>query len=157
MKIGSQAFNFEMLDQHGNIHKLTDYIGEKNILLSFHIFSFTKGCNNQMTVFRSAYPKFKKLNTEILGVSCDAQPTQTAYSTSLGNLPYPVLSDFHPKGQVAKEFDIYNEDRGTSDRAVFIIKNACLAGCYTLLWLIKFNFSGILRVWPYQCILGRAR
>tara|TARA_Y100000590_G_scaffold62557_2_gene66958 strand:- start:3349 stop:3807 length:459 start_codon:yes stop_codon:yes gene_type:complete len=121
MKIGSQAFNFEMLDQHGNIHKLTDYIGEKNILLSFHIFSFTKGCNNQMTVFRSAYPKFKKLNTEILGVSCDAQPTQTAYSTSLGNLPYPVLSDFHPKGQVAKEFDIYNEDRGTSDRAVFII------------------------------------
>ena len=121
MKIGSQAFNFEMLDQHGNIHKLTDYIGEKNILLSFHIFSFTKGCNNQMTVFRSAYPKFKKLNTEILGVSCDAQPTQTAYSTSLGNLPYPVLSDFHPKGQVAKEFDIYNEDRGTSDRGVFII------------------------------------
>ena len=121
MKIGSQAFNFEMLDQHGNIHKLTDYIGEKNILLSFHIFSFTKGCNNQMTVFRSAYPNFKKLNTEILGVSCDAQPTQTAYSTSLGNLPYPVLSDFHPKGQVAKEFDIYNEDRGTSDRAVFII------------------------------------
>ena len=121
MKIGSQAFNFEMLDQHGNIHKLTDYIGEKNILLSFHIFSFTKGCNNQMTVFRSAYPKFKKLNTEILGVCCDAQPTQTAYSTSLGNLPYPVLSDFHPKGQVAKEFDIYNEDRGTSDRGVFII------------------------------------
>ena len=121
MKIGSQAFNFEMLDQHGNIHKLTDYIGEKNILLSFHIFSFTKGCNNQMTVFRSAYPKFKKLNTEILGVSCDAQPTQTAYSTSLGNLPYPVLSDFHPKGQVAKEFDIYNEERGTSDRGVFII------------------------------------
>ena len=121
MKIGSQAFNIEMLDQHGNIHKLTDYIGEKNILLSFHIFSFTKGCNNQMTVFRSAYPKFKKLNTEILGVSCDAQPTQTAYSTSLGNLPYPVLSDFHPKGQVAKEFDIYNEERGTSDRGVFII------------------------------------
>ena len=121
MEIGSSAFNFEMLDQHGNIHKLTDYIGEKNILLSFHIFSFTKGCNNQMTVFRSAYPKFKKLNTEILGVSCDAQPTQTAYSTSLGNLPYPVLSDFHPKGQVAKEFDIYNEDRGTSDRGVFII------------------------------------
>ena len=74
-----------------------------------------------MTVFRSAYPKFKKLNTEILGVSCDAQPTQTAYSTSLGNLPYPVLSDFHPKGQVAKEFDIYNEERGTSDRGVFII------------------------------------
>jgi peroxiredoxin len=121
MEIGSSAFNFEMLDQHGTLHKLSDYAGKNNVLLSFHIYSFTKGCSNQMTGFRAAYPKFKELNTEILGVSCDAQPTQTAYSTSLGNLPYPVLSDFHPKGQVSKEFEIYNEDRGASDRGVFII------------------------------------
>ena len=32
-----------------------------------------------------------------------------------------MLSDFHPKGQVSKEYDIYNEDRGASDRGVFII------------------------------------
>jgi|TARA_B100001179_G_scaffold209855_1_gene176061 alkyl hydroperoxide reductase subunit AhpC len=74
-----------------------------------------------MTGFRAAYPKFKELNTEILGISCDAQPTQTAYSTSLGNLPYPVLSDFHPKGQISKEYEIYNEDRGASNRGIFII------------------------------------
>ena len=110
MEIGSPAFNFEIPDQHGHIHKLSDYAGKTNVLLSFHIYSFTKGCTNQMTGFRAAYPKFKELNTEILGISCDAQPTQTAYSTSLGNLPYPVLSDFHPKGQISKEYEIYNED-----------------------------------------------
>ena len=121
MKIGSPAFDFEMVDQHGNLHTLSDYAGKQNVLLSFHIFSFTKGCNNQITGFRSSYLKFKELNTQILGVSCDAQPTQTAYSTSLGNLPYPVLSDFHPKGKVSKQFGIFNEDRGTSDRGVFII------------------------------------
>ena len=74
-----------------------------------------------MIGFRTAYPEFKQLNTEILGISCDSQPTQTAYSTSLGNLPYPVLSDFHPKGQVSKGYKIYNEERGTSGRAIFII------------------------------------
>jgi len=121
MEIGSPAFDFETSDQHGHIHKLSDYAGKTNILLSFHIYSFTKGCTNQMTDFRAAYPKFKELNTEILGISCDAQPTQTAYSTSLGNLPYPVLSDFHPKGQISKEYEIYNEDRGASNRGIFII------------------------------------
>tara|TARA_B100000949_G_scaffold200874_1_gene188644 strand:- start:3 stop:461 length:459 start_codon:yes stop_codon:yes gene_type:complete len=121
MEIGSPAFNFEIPDQHGHIHKLSDYAGKTNVLLSFHIYSFTKGCTNQMTGFRAAYPKFKELNTEILGISCDAQPTQTAYSTSLGNLPYPVLSDFHPKGQISKEYEIYNEDRGASNRGIFII------------------------------------
>ena len=121
MEIGSPAFNFEIPDQHGHIHKLSDYAGKTNVLLSFHIYSFTKGCTNQMTGFRAAYPKFKELNTEILGISCDAQPTQTAYSTSLGNLPYPELSDFHPKGQISKEYEIYNEDRGASNRGIFII------------------------------------
>ena len=121
MKIGSPAFDFEIPDQYGHIHKLSDYAGKTNVLLSFHIYSFTKGCTSQMTGFRAAYPKFKELNTEILGISCDAQPTQTAYSTSLGNLPYPVLTDFHPKGQISKAYEIYNEDRGASDRGIFII------------------------------------
>ena len=121
MEIGSPAFDFEIPDQYGHIHKLSDYAGKTNVLLSFHIYSFTKGCTSQMTGFRAAYPKFKELNTEILGISCDAQPTQTAYSTSLGNLPYPVLSDFHPKGQISKEYEIYNEDRGASNRGIFII------------------------------------
>ncbi|PZC47155.1 MAG: Peroxiredoxin [Chloroflexi bacterium] len=121
MEIGSPAFDFEIPDQHGHIHKLSDYAGKANVLLSFHVYSFTGGCTNQMIGFRAAYPEFKELNTKVLGISCDAQPTQAAYSTSLGNLPYPVLSDFHPKGQVSKEYDIYNEERGASNRGIFIM------------------------------------
>ena len=39
----------------------------------------------------------------------------------MGGLPYPELSDFHPKGEVSKAYDLYNEDRGASRRAVIII------------------------------------
>ena len=60
-------------------------------------------------------------STQVLGISTDPKPTQTAYATSLGNLPYPLLSDFHPKGDVAKAYDVYNDQRGTSDRAIFIV------------------------------------
>ncbi len=39
----------------------------------------------------------------------------------MGGLPYPELSDFHPKGQVPQLLGIYNEERGTTRRAVLII------------------------------------
>ncbi len=39
----------------------------------------------------------------------------------MGGLPYPELSDFHPKGEVSKAYDLYNEERGASKRAVIII------------------------------------
>ena len=57
----------------------------------------------------------------MLGISADARPTQAAYSTTLGNIPYPILSDFHPKGEFLKQYGIYNEERGTGNRAVFVI------------------------------------
>ena len=57
----------------------------------------------------------------MLGISVDARPTQTAYSASLGSIPYPILADFHPKGEVARAYGIYNDERGTSNRAIIIV------------------------------------
>jgi len=39
----------------------------------------------------------------------------------LGGLPYPVLADFHPKGEMSDSFGVYNEERGVSKRAIVII------------------------------------
>ena len=39
----------------------------------------------------------------------------------MGGLPYPELSDFHPKGEASKAYDLYNEERGASKRAVIIV------------------------------------
>ena len=54
-------------------------------------------------------------------MSTDPKPTQTAYATSLGNLPYPLLSDFHPIAEVARAYGLYNADRGTANRAIIIV------------------------------------
>ena len=32
-----------------------------------------------------------------------------------------MLADFHPKGQVAQLYGVYNEERGTANRAVIIV------------------------------------
>ena len=39
----------------------------------------------------------------------------------MGGLPYPELSDFHPKGKASMAYDLYNDERGASKRAVIII------------------------------------
>lgn len=42
----------------------------------------------------------------------------------MGGLPYPELSDWHPKGQVAQAYDLWNAERGTSIRGVIIVDKA---------------------------------
>lgn len=57
----------------------------------------------------------------MLGISVDSRPVQAAFAASQGGVPYPLLADFHPKGKVAQLYGIYNEERGTSRRAIFIL------------------------------------
>ena len=57
----------------------------------------------------------------MLGISCDTQPSHRVFSNSLGNLPYPLVSDFHPKGEMSKAYGLWNADRGLSNRAVVIV------------------------------------
>ncbi len=57
----------------------------------------------------------------MLGISCDSIPAHQSYSSSLGNIPYPLLSDFHPHGQMIKSYDLWNEEIGTSNRAVVVV------------------------------------
>ena len=65
--------------------------------------------------------RFQEKNAQVLGISVDSAPVQRAFCSSLGNIPYPILADFHPKGQVADLYGIYNKDRGNSQRAVIIV------------------------------------
>ncbi len=40
---------------------------------------------------------------------------------SLGNIPYPLLSDFYPHGEVAKQYGVFNEETGVSFRAIIVV------------------------------------
>ena len=56
-----------------------------------------------------------------MGISTDARATQTAYTTSLGGVPFPVLTDFHPHGKIAQAYGIFNDVNGAFRRSVIII------------------------------------
>ena len=71
--------------------------------------------------FRQAHSRFEEKNAQVLGISCDHVNAHRAWSTAMGGLPYPELSDWHPKGKVSTAYDLWNEERGASNRAVLIV------------------------------------
>ncbi len=51
----------------------------------------------------------------------DSVYSHQAFATELGGLDYPLLADFHPKGEVAQAYGFWREDKGYSRRAIVVI------------------------------------
>jgi peroxiredoxin len=74
-----------------------------------------------MPAYEADLERFAGYDAQVLGISVDSVPCNTAWAKSLGGLSYDLLSDFHPKGEVAKAYGAYRENDGISERALFII------------------------------------
>jgi peroxiredoxin len=57
----------------------------------------------------------------VLGISVDSVYSHQAFAKELGGLDYPLLADFHPKGEVAQAYGFWREDKGYSRRAIVIL------------------------------------
>ncbi|MBN1136315.1 MAG: redoxin domain-containing protein [Anaerolineae bacterium] len=65
--------------------------------------------------------KFEGYNTQVLGISVDHVPCLKAWAESLGDISYPLLSDFWPHGAVAQQYGAFRQEAGHSERALFVI------------------------------------
>jgi peroxiredoxin len=71
--------------------------------------------------FQEALSRFEQLNAQVLGISVDSVFSHRAFADQLGGLTYPLLSDFHPRGQVTMRYGLWRAERGFSKRAVVIV------------------------------------
>ena len=74
-----------------------------------------------MPAYEADLERFKGYDAQVLGISVDSVPCNTAWAKSLGGLSYDLLSDFEPKGEVARKFAAYRDKDGISERALFIV------------------------------------
>jgi len=74
-----------------------------------------------MPAYEADLERFEGYDAQVLGISVDSVPCNAAWARSLGNLSYDLLSDFHPKGEVARAYDAYREADGISERALFVV------------------------------------
>ena len=74
-----------------------------------------------MPSYEADLSRFEGHDTHVLGISVDSVPCNTAWAKSLGGISYDLLSDFEPKGDVARRFGAYRDKDGISERALFIV------------------------------------
>lgn len=85
------APDFELLDENGNPHKLSDYRG-KPVLLYFYPKDDTPGCTTEACEFRDDYDQYGKAGVVILGVSPDSPKSHKKFKEKY-NLPFTLISD----------------------------------------------------------------
>jgi len=120
LEIGSIAPDFALEDQTRQIVRLSDFLGRKHVVLAFHPFAFTPVCTAQMQSYEQAQPALAGLDAQVIGISTDAGPSKAAWARSLGGVSFPLLTDFHPHGQVAASYGVLGPF-GTAERAIFIV------------------------------------
>jgi peroxiredoxin len=74
-----------------------------------------------MPAYEADLERFEGYDAQVLGISVDSVPCNTAWAKSLGGLSYDLLSDFEPKGEVARLFGAYRQKDGIAERALFIV------------------------------------
>jgi peroxiredoxin len=120
IEVGTQAPDFELKNQHGELVKLSDFRGEKNVVVVFYPFAFTGVCTAELCSLEKELPQFQNDDVQILAVSNDSAPTLRVFSEKEG-LEYPLLSDFWPHGAVSRAYGVFDEEKGCAVRGTFVI------------------------------------
>jgi len=90
------------------------------VVLAFYPADFSPVCGDQMALYNETLDVLDEYHAQILGISVDGPWCHQAYAASR-KLKFPLLSDFHPKGEVSRAYGVYDEEYGTSRRALFVI------------------------------------
>jgi len=116
---GSEAPVFELPSTPDQTVSLAELRGQP-VILAFYPEDWSPVCSDQMALYQEVLPEFRKFNAELVGISVDSVWCHLAFAKDR-NLHFPLLSDFEPKGEVARSYGVYRAKEGTSERALFVI------------------------------------
>jgi peroxiredoxin len=116
---GAQAPEFSLLDANGREVRLSDFRG-RNVLLVFYPLDWSPGCSDQLSLYQSELGEIEGYNTLVIGISVDSIYSHSAWAAVRG-ITFPLLADFHPKGEVAQRYGVLRTSDGFSERALFLV------------------------------------
>ncbi|MDX2454516.1 peroxiredoxin [Desulfosarcina sp.] len=123
VKVGDPAPPLSLPSLTGETVSLAQYRGTHNVVISFVPAAWTPVCSDQWPGYNIVRDVFVQHDAILLGITVDNLPTLHAWTRQMGELWFPVLSDFWPHGEAAGRFGVLRTD-GTAERALFIIDKA---------------------------------
>jgi peroxiredoxin len=116
---GTVAPDFTLPSTPDQKVSLSDLRG-KRVILVFYPADWSPVCGDQLAVYNELLPIFRRRGAEVLAVSVDGVWCHVAFERDR-HLHFSLLSDFEPKGAVAKLYGAYRERDGFAERALFVI------------------------------------
>ncbi len=120
VEVGAQAPDFTLPDYNKQQVSLSDYRGQKNVLVVFYPFAFSGVCQGELCQVRDDLSSFQNEDVQILGVSVDTPFSLKAWADQEG-YTFPLLSDFWPHGETAQAYGVFNADAGMALRGTFLV------------------------------------
>jgi peroxiredoxin len=120
VKVGDKAPDFTLRALSGGNVSLADYLGKKNVVISFVPAAWTPVCSDQWPGYNIVKEIFDENDAILLGITVDNLPTLFSWTNQMGKLWFQVLSDFYPHGAAASKFGVLRSD-GVAERALFVI------------------------------------
>ncbi len=121
--IGDKFPEIKVVTTHGEL-TLPDAFKGKWFILFSHPADFTPVCTTEFYAFQKRYPEFRKLNTELIGLSVDQVFSHIKWEEwieeKLGiKIEFPIIAD---TGKVSETLGLIHPGKGTNTvRAVFIV------------------------------------
>lgn len=124
MSISQQAPDFSLYNSEKEKVNLSDFKGNKNVLLLFFPMAFTGVCTAELCAVRDDIARYNDANAQVLGISVDSVFTLEKFKEEQ-KYNFPLLSDFNKEVSVAYD-SIYESFtpmmmKGVSKRAAFVI------------------------------------
>ena len=122
LETGIKAPDFELPDQNGTMHKLSDYKGKK-VILYFYPRDNTSGCTKQACGFSDRYPQFLEQGAVVLGVSKDTVASHKKFEEKQ-NLAFTLLAD--PERKVIEAYDVWKEKKNYGKVSMGVVRTTYL-------------------------------
>jgi peroxiredoxin len=116
--VGDQAPNFTLKDQNNQEWTLSEFRGDRNVLVVFYPLAFSGVCTGELDQLRDDLAEFA--DVQVLAVSVDSVYTLKAWSEQR-SYDFPLLADFWPHGKVAQDYGVFNDKAGIANRGTFLV------------------------------------
>ena len=122
LEIGTQAPDFTLPDQNGNMHSLSEYRGKK-VILYFYPKDNTPGCTKQACGFAERFPQFTEKGAVVLGISKDSVASHKKFEEKYG-LPFTLLAD--PELVAIQAYDVWQEKKNYGKTYMGVVRTTYL-------------------------------
>jgi thioredoxin-dependent peroxiredoxin len=121
--LGKPVPDFSLRSTGGNTFRLSEQRG-KRLVLYFYPKDNTPGCTTEGADFRSHYREFKRLGSDVLGISRDSLASHERFKAKM-SFPFELLAD--PDETVCAQFGVmkdknmYGKKVRGIERSTFVI------------------------------------